>query len=146
MWIGHVFYNSHTHTWRSHLHVDRFIFVTKVTYADTWHPLICMMPSVWQWLFSSAWLCQCYGAGIHRSSVNWGLSETTACIQGKVYKKLPICHVSRLFFFLFPEVSIRCSDFCNFFFIFLNMGPYGSKHFKMPLLRQFFFSDLRQTF
>ena len=76
----------------------------------------------------------------HPMSTNSGFSETAAWIQAKFCGKLPLHHNSRLFLF-FSKFSL----FYDFFLFFINMGPYGSKNFKMlPLLQSS--SDLGQTF
>ncbi len=46
--------------------------------------------------------------------------------------------------FLFFFQNFQFSNFYDFFFVFVNMGPYGSTNFKTLLLLQFS-SDLSQT-
>ncbi len=81
----------------------------------------------------------CHGVGIGRSSgypssVNSGFSETSTWIQTKFHGKLPICHISRKFYSFFFQ---NC-NFSNFhiFFVFVNIGPYGSQICKTVLLPQ----------
>ncbi len=52
-------------------------------------------------------------------------------------------YLQTVFFFLFFQ-NFQFSNVYEFFFVFVNMGPYGSKNFKTLLLLQFS-SDLSQT-
>ncbi len=86
--------------------------------------------------FSLAWLCQqsyCRGTGVRRLSANSAFSETPAWIKAKSYRKLPIHHISRHLFSFFKIFTFHT----NFVFIFVNMGPRGSKNVKMLFLSSF---------
>ncbi len=74
-----------------------------------------------------------------RPSVASIISEVTAWISFKFHLWLPLGHMPRCFFqkFFF--------DFLRIFFIFVNMGPYGSQNIKMLLLPQITFASF-QTF
>ncbi len=50
-------------------------------------------------------------------------------------------YLQTIFFFFFQ--NFRYSNFYDFFFVFVNMGPYDSKNVKTLLLQ--FSSDLSQT-
>ncbi len=63
-------------------------------------------------------------------TVNSGFSEITAWIQDQFYGELPIRHIS--YFFLLNIFAFHF--FTIFFFVFVNMGPYGSKNFKTLLI------------
>ncbi len=75
-----------------------------------------------------------------RPSVNSGFSKTAAWIQAKFCGKLTIRHTPDVFFFKIHNFLI----FMIFCFVFVNMGLYGSQHFKTLLLPQFR-SDFKQT-
>ncbi len=82
-------------------------------------------------LFSSAWLYQQTWRRRPtslRPSINSGFSETAAWIQAKFYGKLHTRHISRQFFFFWQFFTFEILTI--FFFVFVNMGQYGSKSFK----------------
>ncbi len=96
--------------------------------------------------FSSAWLCQqsyCHGAGVRRPSVVRKLRFLwNRCMDpDQILWVAPFPPYLQTIFFLFLKFSIF--KFLRIFFVFVNMGPYGSKNFKTLLLQ--FSSDLSQT-
>ncbi len=54
-------------------------------------------------------------------------------------------YTQTFFFFIFAKKKIFFFDFLRIFFVFVNMGPYGSQNFKTLLLPQITFESF-QTF
>ncbi len=77
---------------------------------------------------------------VRPSSINSGFSETAAWIQAK-FEGSSLSTILHIIFFQNFKVSI----FLGLFFIFVNIGPYGSKTVKTRLLLQYL-SDVSQTF
>ncbi len=61
-------------------------------------------------------------------------SELVKQINAKFGGKVPFHYISRPFFFCFCFSKYCIFDFLWLFFRFVNMGPYGRKHFKRHLL------------
>ena len=91
-------------------------------------------------IFSSAWLCQqsyCHGAGVCLPSVRLSVRKLRDPDQILwVAPSLP--YLQTIFF------EKKIFKFLRFLFVVVNMGPYGSKIFKMLILLHFS-SDLNQT-
>ncbi len=102
--------------------------LTKVTYRNF---------EISNLIFSSAWLCQqsllWRGADVHHHpSVKQVFWETIKKSNATYCGKAAVHRISKPFFPFFKILD--CWILTNFFFIFINMGPYGSENFKMVLL------------
>ncbi len=75
---------------------------------------------------------------VRRPSVTSITTEVTAWIAFKFQLWLPLVHMSSFhFFFLFFRI---------FFFVFVNMGPYGSQNFKTLILPQISFESFQTVY
>ncbi len=90
-------------------------------------------------LSATAQQSYCRHVGV-RPSVKPVFSETIKRINAKFWDKLPVHHIAKLFFFCFQNFKLW--SFLRFFFVFVNIGPYGRKNFKRHLLWKYTLDSL----